>query len=453
MPFLGRKFVFSLAAFSFFTVFFSRGWTPLFGFPSNSSHAVSPGSFLRFPVKIKSIKDGRFVDRTAEGYQLTYTLQPELQQWVEKVFEKYRVPYGAFVAMEPKTGKILAMTSYSSTNQIDPQQFCLRATFPAASLFKLVTAAAALELGQLTPESQIGYRGNMYQLTPAKLSGGLERGHYLASLAEALARSNNVAFAKLAVDVVGAHNLEAYARAFGFNRPLLKELPLEISHASIPQNTYELGRCGAGFGEVSLSPLHASMLAASIANGGEMIAPYLVEEIQDAQGKMIYQAYSLSVSRPINARTAEALTQMMQETIRIGTSRRAFTGARGKPYFPEMDISGKTGTLRGSNPPGHYTWFVGFAPSKDPQIALSALVINQDPGRIRIKGSDLARIALQGFFPEGEETPDLDQNGNHGPATKAQSFSGNQSTSSKRSHRRHTKNSSSKKASHTKKKH
>lgn len=360
---------------------------------SQAEAAVSPASWVKFPLELKEPVDSHFEGGAPHGQRVVYTLKPDLQRTLEKVLQRYRVPYGAVVALEPSTGKILAMAAHSAVGHPDIRNFCQRATFPAASIFKLITASAALDLGLLTPDSQISYQGNMYLLSPAKLDR--TRGA-LTPLEEALARSNNVVFGKVG-QIVGTDNLRKYARAFGFNRTLVKELPLEPSRAYIPSEAYELARCGAGFGEVTLSPLHGAMIAAAIANEGEMMLPTLIEEVRDANGERVYQAQPASLGRVIGRETARELGQMMQKTIRAGTSRRAFH-VGGRPCFPNMAISGKTGSLSGTDPVGHYSWFVGFAPSEAPQVAVAALVINPGGGAARIKGSELARFALQAFF-------------------------------------------------------
>ncbi|MBI2876507.1 MAG: serine hydrolase [Candidatus Tectomicrobia bacterium] len=361
------------------------------------SRATSPASWVKFPLEFKESQNSHFEGSGSQGQRVIYTLRPDLQRSMERLLQRYRVPYGAVVALEPSTGKILAMASHSAVGHPDIRNFCLRATFPAASIFKVITASAALDLGMMAPESQITYQGNMYALSPGKL---YHTGGVLTSLAEALARSNNVAFGKVA-QIVGAEGLRKYARAFGFNRTLAQELPLEPSRAYIPQEAYDLARAGAGFGEVTLSPLHGAMIAATIANQGEMMQPHLVEEVWDLHEEKVYQAHPTSLSRVVSRETTLGINQMMQETIRIGTSRRAFH-AGGRPYFPHMAISGKTGSLSGTDPVGHYSWFIGFAPAEAPQVAVAALVISPG-GWSAIKGSALARLAFQAYFEGGTE--------------------------------------------------
>ncbi len=214
------------------------------------------------------------------------------------------------------------------------------------------------------------------------------------TIEEALARSNNPVFGKVAVKRVGAERLAAMAEAFAFNRPIPFDLPLAPSHAEVPDDLLGLGRTGAGFGEVAISPLHAALIAAAIANEGRMPRPWLVERVSDAAGRVVYEGGPALLGRPISARTARALTEMMAETVTHGTSRRAFRGFRvGRS---RVAVAGKTGSLNGRDPDGHYDWFAGFAPVDEPEVAVAALLVN---GPVwHIKGSAAAREALEAYF-------------------------------------------------------
>jgi len=168
-----------------------------------------------------------------------------------------------------------------------------------------------------------------------------------------------------------------------------------MSKAVIPEESYELARCGAGFGEVTLNPLHAALIAAAVANQGVMMRPYLIETVRNSEGEILYQAQSKVWTQPISARTAMELNLMMRRTIDDGTASRTFQ-RYGKDLLKKVTISGKTGSLSGDNPPGLYDWFVGFAPAEDPQIAFSAMVINYQ--RYKLRGAFVAQEALRIFF-------------------------------------------------------
>ncbi len=367
------------------------------GTPVPKLSAREPAKTFQLPSDwpfphFEKIQNGRYVEE--RGLQhVRYTVDPELQASVNQVFLTYRPSFSAFVALEPRTGKILALADYARGNS-EPAGVWQRATYPAASIFKLITAASALEKGILQYDSPVSFRGNLYRLGPQKLITSTKRDRQ-TYFDEALGKSNNVVFGRVAAKLVGAEALRQTSEAFGFNHPIQFEFPLEISKALIPEDSYELARCGAGFGSVTLNPLHAAMIAATIANGGVMMRPLLIEEIIDRQGKSIYQAEAEVLAQPISPKTALDLTRMMLRTVEDGTASRVFR-RYGKPLLRKMSICGKTGSLSGDNPPGHYDWFIGFAPGDHPQVAFSAMIINQ--ANMRVKGAFVVQKALQTYF-------------------------------------------------------
>jgi peptidoglycan glycosyltransferase len=340
----------------------------------------------------RKISDGKFVEKRGP-YQFIYTVDPVLQATVEELFRKHHPPYGVFAAMDPKTGRILALADYSREN-FDPGQIWKRATYPAASVFKIITAACALEKGVLNYDSYVSFRGNQYRLGPSKISKP-SKWDRQTHFDEALGKSNNVVFGRVASKLVGPQTLRHYSEAFGFNHPVPFDFPLETSRAIIPEEAYELARCGAGFGEVTLNPLHGAMIAASIANGGAMMRPYLIETVCSLGGEPLYQARAEVLAQPISAKTAQDLNLMMRRTVEDGTASKTFH-RYGRDLIQKISISGKTGSLSGDDPPGFYDWFVGFAPADDPRIAFSAMVINQQGGKFR--GTFIAQEALKTFF-------------------------------------------------------
>ncbi len=340
------------------------------------------------------IVEGKYTEEK-DSYRLIYSIDPVLQMSVNEILHSNRPPYSAFVAIDPNTGKILALADYARQSPWNAGIW-QRATYPAASIFKVITAAAALEKGLLSYDSPVSYRGNQYRLGPQKITKSSKRDRQM-SFDEAFGKSNNVVFGRIASQLIGTENLRRLSAAFGFNRPLLFDFPLEMSKALIPEEFYELARCGAGFGEVTLNPLHAALIAACIGNGGTMMRPYLVEEIWEAQGERLYQVKPEVLAQPVCTKTATDLTRMMLRTVEDGTASRIFH-RYAKPLTNRMSICGKTGSLSGDNPPGKYDWFIGFAPAENPQIAFAAMMVNHD--RTRIKGAFVAQEVLKTFFRE-----------------------------------------------------
>lgn len=337
---------------------------------------------------------GRYEERV-EGRRVVYTFDPELQELARGVLRRYRVPYGAFVAVDPSTGRVLAMAEHS---QEDPalRDFCRRATYPAASLVKLITASAALETGRIAPGTSVRYEGSPYVVFPRKIFPANPRyENNVATFAEALGQSNNVVFAKVGSGLVGAENLERKLAQFGFNREIPFDFRLQVSQAVVPREPYPMARTAAGFGDVYVSPVHAALLAAAVGNGGVMMKPYAVETVEDASGKIAYRAEPVSLGRCVSQETAKDLAEMMRMTVTRGTSTKVFT-RYARRLWQDVKIAGKTGSLTGDNPPGMYEWFIGFAPADNPKIAVASLVVNHDLWHI--KGTYVAQAVMREFF-------------------------------------------------------
>jgi peptidoglycan glycosyltransferase len=127
-----------------------------------------------------------------------------------------------------------------------------------------------------------------------------------------------------------------------------------------------------------------------------MVRPYIVDSVVDASGT-IYQATQRQTrSRPIRPETATALTVMMESTVSGGTSYRAFHDGEGRAFLPNIQVAGKTGTLTRAETDRFYTWFVGFAPSRSPEVAIAVLVVNTPTWRA--KANVVAREVLRAYF-------------------------------------------------------
>lgn len=338
---------------------------------------------------------GGGLEEMVAGNKVTYTIDPELQELAVSVLRQNRVPYGAFVAVEPATGRVLAMAEHSELEP-DVRDFCRRATYPAASLIKVITSSAALEAGKVTPSSVFRFEGSPYVLYPRKISPqNARREGNSATLAEALGQSNNVVFAKVGAGLVGAERLEAKLGAYGFNREIPFDFPMQMSRATVPREEYLLARTAAGFGEVYLSPVHAALIAAAVGNGGVMMKPWVVDSIRDSEGKVLHRGSPAVLGRCVSEPVARSLAQMMQMTVARGTSTKVFARYARKLWHDVL-IAGKTGSLMGDNPPGMYEWFIGFAPADAPKIAVASLVVNRELWHI--KGTYVAQAVMREFF-------------------------------------------------------
>jgi cell division protein FtsI/penicillin-binding protein 2 len=183
---------------------------------------------------------------------------------------------------------------------------------------------------------------------------------------------------------------------FGFNQQLLPGTPTRPSQAAGPVSNNGLMLMGAGLDhEVKISPLHAAVIMSAIANGGKMMTPTLTSSVTDEKGTFREEFSPREVRRLVTPETAASLKQMLSSTVVTGTSRKAFHDRRGRPLI-NVPIAAKTGSINGTDPKGHYSWFAAFAPLNNPKIALVALVINQD--KWKIKASQVGQQALEEFF-------------------------------------------------------
>lgn len=350
---------------------------------------ITPEMLVDAPKELK-------VKKGDADWTLQLSLNPELQNFIQEKLERYKVDWAGIAVLDPKTGEVLALAYHSEKNpSID--DLALRATFPAASVFKIVTSAAALEEGGYHPDSKVAFCGNMYGVKRRQLLR--DSGSNQMTLRKAFAKSANAVFGKIAAHDLNGPLLDDYASRFGFNTEIPFEVPLDQSVADIPKgDVVDEARTAAGFGKVTLSPLHGALMAAAVLNEGRMMEPYLVEKAVDAAGKVQFEGRPRVWLNPISADTAQEMRRMMATTVTEGTAHRSFRRLSRDPVLSQLQMGGKTGSLTGTNPPGKTEWFVGYARSNDAQIAVGIVVVNDKYWRV--KPAELAKeIFAHGFGP------------------------------------------------------
>ncbi len=324
--------------------------------------------------------DGRLWAPHKDGSQ-ALTIAVTLQKDLTDLLKLYQTPYAAVVAIEPATGRVLAMAEHS---EADPglRGLCTKALYPAASIFKIITASALLEVG-VEPDATTCFHGGKRKLTRALLEDSA-KDFRCDTMASALASSSNVVFGKLTQQHLDAPKLLAMAKAWRFNTPVPFPVPTDVSLAGIPDDDFGFAQAGAGFGDVFLSPLHGALLAAAAANGGIWRAPVLFEcdapkELDDGE-------------RVMSQKAATKLQAMLAQTVQSGTARRVFH-ERG---YSLADAAGKTGSLADKKPFRDYSWFIGYAPASNPKIAVAAVIVNDPHWRIRATwlGREAMRLYL-----------------------------------------------------------
>ena len=334
--------------------------------------------------KKAKLSGGVYVAKTPSGREARLTIEPKLQGSMEKLLRMYRPVGAAVVALDPKSGKVLALAEYgegSVTKQI----------YPAASIFKIITGAALLEKG-VDPDVETCYHGGVHRLVGKLLQDKPNLDRRCLSLSMALAKSANVVFAKMAVKHLDADDLRKSAERFLFNRPIFDQ-PVEQSRAQIPDSGLDFARSAAGFGEVKLSPMHAALIAASVGNAGVAMEPSVLDSVN---GEPVEPTGSM---RLLNPETAATLRDMMKLTVSQGTATPVFRD-RHRNVLGDIEVAGKTGSLSIHKAPfKDYSWFVGFAPADDPKIAVAAVVVNGL--KWRVHAPYIAREALKAYLVGG----------------------------------------------------
>lgn len=349
----------------------------------------------QWPSEIQLDDDGDH-----QKLHLEYTLDPDLQVAAEKLFKSYKPDYGALVMMDAATGKILALVSY---NRHEPEgsHLALRGTFPAASIFKIVTATAAIDKYHMGPNSMVAFNGGNHTLYKKNvMSDKVTRWTREMSLREAFARSVNTFFGRLTLEKLDPRDLEEYAARFGFNRDFITDLPYESGFTEIPKDrSYHLTELASGFNRVTrMSPLQGAMIASAIADDGVMRVPYIVEKATDDKGQIVFQAEPVTAAVTMTPQGADKVRDLMEATITQGTSRKSFRSLVKDKKFRELIVGGKTGSLTGDNPRGKVDWFVGYAMNENQKIAVAALTVNVDFWTV--KSSYLAQSLFRTHFKD-----------------------------------------------------
>jgi len=327
------------------------------------------------------------------GNDVYTSIDPTAQQ---AAFDLLGGQPGAVVAMVPSTGAIKAMVSvppfdpndiasdYSALSNDDTKPMVNRATqgqYPPGSTFKLVTAAAALNSGAITPDDTINSPGSI-QVQGRPLKNDYDQDFGDINVTTALTNSVNTYFAQLG-EKIGTGTLEDYMNKFGFNSKPQLDLPDgQMSTSGVfdlasggtlltGSDAIDVGRLAIGQERLLATPIQMAEVASTIANGGKLMRPQIWSEVRDPDGRKIKTMNPSVQSNVISEETASELTDAMKDVVNEGTGTAAALSG--------VDVAGKTGTAEvpdkeECNGLPNQAWFVGFAPADDPQIAVAATV-------------------------------------------------------------------------------
>jgi peptidoglycan glycosyltransferase len=395
----------------FFSVVFGRSGVELAADPV--LQGTSDSLFL-------SRLQGLVTGRQPQGGAVELTIDPKAQQ---AAWDGLKGMRGAAVAIAPETGEILAMVSRPSydpnilaghdTEQVnaDYQELLANSHDPLwnraiagnlyapGSTFKLITAAAALESGRYTPETELEaptslpLPGSSAALTNMGDSQCSSTG--TMTLAQALAISCNTAFGALGMEL-GAGALREQAQAFGFGRRIA--VPLPVTPSVFPEGLDQAQTAMSAIGQFDdrVTPLQMAMVAAAIVNDGTLRAPHLVRTERGADLEVVNTTAVETMATPVSVSTARALKEMMVGAVTNGSGARA--------AIPGVTVGGKTGTAEKAAGQAPDNWFVAFGEAGGQSVAVAVVV--EDGGKAGLQGTGgavagpIARDVLEAVLTE-----------------------------------------------------
>ena len=344
---------------------------------------------------------------------ISHSIQYKVEQALEKGVKAANAKSGIAVALDPKTGEILAMANYPT---FDPNKFgeyapenytnkVLQSVYSPGSVFKLVTYAGGLQENLIKADGEIDCSKGFIEVGGRRFND--PHATKTMSYSNALAVSSNYAAIKTALEL-GKDRFYGYARKFGFGEPTGIELPGEVRGQLRSPETWNgdsLASMSIGY-EVSITALQAATAYAAVANDGVMIKPHVIKEIRQADGKIV-SATEPQKSQIISTENARDLRRMLQQVVLKGTAKRA--------QLNGYTSAGKTGTawkydakLKKYNEAKYVSSFIGFAPADNPSVVI-AVVMDEPQGGARDGGQVSAPVfkeIAEQILPELNVLPD-----------------------------------------------
>lgn len=329
--------------------------------------------------------------------QVETSLDPDLQNFLLAGLDRKNSRHLGIVVMDPVSGRVLALAGFDRTDEgCNP---CLQSEFPAASIFKIVTAATAVDLLGYSADSPMHFNGGKHTLYKGQLTERVDRNTTTVPFAEAFADSINPVFGKLGELRLGRPLLERAAATFGFNQPLDFDVSLPPSRFQVSGDPYHWAEIASGFNrQTTISPLHGAAVVAAVLNEGRMPSQSVVERIADDEGELLYQAGPVPGRQIMSPRAAGELERMMEATVVTGTARKAFRGHETDAVLGNLRLGGKTGSISNTARDVRYDWFVGYAKERqgERQLVVSVMVGHED--FIGTRAGEYARRAISHYF-------------------------------------------------------
>jgi cell division protein FtsI/penicillin-binding protein 2 len=337
------------------------------------------------------------VERKGARYTVLSSLDPSLQAYIQRLLRYSQTHRAAVVVMRPSDGRILAMVSHAKEEA--ERNLCTADIYPAASLFKIVSAAAAMERAGYTPDRAVYFVGRRHTLYKKQLRQERSRYSEKTSFRRAFASSINSVFGKMGIYDLGEEILGEYAERFFFNRAIPFDVAVEKSRIQVPNDDFGLAELSSGFNkQTRISPLHAAMLSAVPANNGIMMVPHFVDQVRGESGEILYRSGPRMLSRPVSLGTAKGLRVLMEDTVRYGTCRSTFSGLLRKRSFKNVDLGAKTGNVNDESDRYKFDWLTAYVIPRSDTRAICLAVLAVHGEKLGVRANLIGRQIIQHYL-------------------------------------------------------
>ncbi len=325
------------------------------------------------------------------------SVDTDLQNYILRLLETSNTVKAAVVVMQPDDGRILAMVSYDSEKK--GESLCLKADYPAASLFKIISAAAAFEFADFSPDKTVSFVGRKHTLYRNQLKEKKSKYSARISFKRAFASSINPVFGKLGVHELDYQVLQKSAEKFFFERSIPFDFPVDKSEVFVPQNDFGLAELASGFNKgTTISPLHAALLASAVVNDGVMMKPWVVKRVVAESGDVLYEHRQSQMGVSMSPKTAKELRVLMEDTIIHGTCRRTFYRERRRKAYKNVKLGAKTGTINDREDRFKFDWLTAFVLPPDQRKSICIAVLGIHGKMLGVRANRLGRSIIRYYL-------------------------------------------------------
>lgn len=325
------------------------------------------------------------------------SVDADFQAYILRLLETSNTVRAAVVVMQPDDGQILAMVNYDSEEQ--GEILCLKADYPAASLFKIISAAAALESAGFSPEKKVSFVGRKHTLYKNQLKERKSRYSATISFKKAFASSINPVFGKLGIHDLGYEMMAESAEKFFFERPIPFDFPVGKSEVFVPKDDFGLAELASGFNKgTTISPLHAALLASAVVNNGVMMKPWVVKRVVNEAGEVLYEGRESRMGVSISPETAKELRVLMKDTVIHGTCRKAFYRERRRKVYKNVELGAKTGTINDRNDQFKYDWLTAYVVPPNGKKGICIAVLGIHGKILGVRANRLGRSIIRYYL-------------------------------------------------------